>query len=484
MDMCVILTHCAHVAREDFEYILSECANLASFSFHPHPHSKFSYSLGPPTRDLPNDYAGFNPMWILDFVPGVAESPVAQRLSRLQTLEVTLTLSRASLFAFASILSCNNRLTSLTLGNISDEPIVLLDSMTSLPDVALNMLTTLFIYCDCAPFVEYVSTRWSMPRLEQLTCVHAEDIPVSLLKAHASNLTYLNLTYSQYRVRYDDANTEFLPRLHELCPKISHLAMPLPDDALSALEVHSPTLRYLDIANSFVFSYRTTALSPTARAPQLKKVRFVAVGMIFGLPSLPLVFHPSLVPGSDRVFEDVPEFSDPDESDEHVDWLVRTTGGVETALPEALVRQHSWAVVEDILFDGGEHPGAEGDPRVPDYDDSDSEGEYVYRSMPTSPVDSETEASGSDLEGETDGTFDQCQSGQEFHGNMDQDHSDSDETDSDMVREWFEVEPEEPPYPNKVQFVDDPLDSSRGQYSREAVLEAFSRSQLGDYLLD
>ena len=39
-------------------------------------------------------------------------------------------------------------------------------------------------------------------------------------------------------------------------------------------------------------------------------------------------------------------------------------------------------------------------------------------------------------------------------------------------------------YPNKVQFVDDPLDSSRGQYSREAVLEAFSRSQLGDYLLD
>ena len=56
--------------------------------------------------------------------------------------------------------------------------------------------------------------------------------------------------------------------------------------------------------------------------------------------------------------------------------------------------------------------------------------------------------------------------------------------DSDMEREWFELEPGRPPYPNKVQFVDDPLDRSGGQYDRETVLERFSQSQLGDFLLE
>ena len=448
MEMCVILTHCADVAREDCEYILGECANLTFFSFHPHPHPDFSYSLGPPIRDLPNDYAGYNTMWILDLGLETAENPVAQRLSRLETLDLALPLSRAALSAFASILSCNNHLTSLTLGEVRDEPIVFLNSTTSLLDVALNMLTTLLIYCDCGPFVDYISTQWSMPCLEHLTCVHAEDIPVAPLQAHASNLTYLNLTYSQYRVQYYNASIIFLPRLHEFCPKISHLAMPLPDDACSALEIHAPTLRCLDVENPSVPSYRTAALSLTARAPQLKRVRFVVVGMTLGLPSLPLVFHPSLVPGSDRVFEDVAGFSDPDESAEYVDWLLRTTGGVETALPEDLVRQHSWAVVEDILFDGGEHLDVEGNPRVPDYDDSDSEGEYMYRSMPTSPVDAETEA-------ETGRTFDQYESEHNSHESMVQDDNDRDDADPDTVREWFEVQPEVPPYPNRIQFVDD-----------------------------
>ena len=102
----------------------------------------------------------------------------------------------------------------------------------------------------------------------------------------------------------------------------------------------------------------------------------------------------------------------------------------------------------------------------------DCEGEYEYESRPTSPVSSE-----SDMDDEEGCRDDDDEMG-EGHS------EDGGGSDSDMEREWFELEPEMPPYPNKVQFVDDPLDSSRGQYDRETVLERFAQSQLGDFLLE
>ncbi|EJF55692.1 hypothetical protein DICSQDRAFT_184240 [Dichomitus squalens LYAD-421 SS1] len=484
METCVVLTHCADVVREDFEYILGQCTNLVSFSCHPHPHAYFPDSLDLPHGRLPNGYAAFDPAWILDLTHAGPQDFVVQKLSRLKTLDFT-SLSRASLLTLACTLSRSNNLTSLTLGSIDDESPGYSYPITCLPDVTFHALTTLSIHCDCPSFLEYVTTRWSVPRLAYLACVHAEDIPIALLKSHGTNLTYLNLTYSSHRIQYMNANIEFLPRLRDLCPEISHLAMPIPHDARMALDIRSSTLRYLDIETHpvrFVSSYRTMALAPTAHVPQLKKVRFVIVGMLIGLPSLPLIFHPSILPGSDRVFEDITELpgaDDSDDSDDHVDWLLRTTGGIETVLSQALVRQHSWAVVDDILYDGSEHSGAEGDPRLPEDDDSDSEGEYVYRSMPSSPEDAETNSSADGSEADMG---DSCVENKDW--NEAKYEGEGEVTDSDMEREWYEVEPEMPPYPNKVQFVDDALDSSRGQYSREAVLKAFSRSQLGDYLLD
>ena len=58
------------------------------------------------------------------------------------------------------------------------------------------------------------------------------------------------------------------------------------------------------------------------------------------------------------------------------------------------------------------------------------------------------------------------------------------DSDSDMRRAWIKWAEAAPPIPSTVTFVDDVLDSSRGQYDRETILERFSRSQVGDFLLE
>ena len=52
-------------------------------------------------------------------------------------------------------------------------------------------------------------------------------------------------------------------------------------------------------------------------------------------------------------------------------------------------------------------------------------------------------------------SFDQYESEHNSHESMVQDDNDMDDADPDTVREWFEVQPEVPPYPNRIQFVDD-----------------------------
>ncbi len=117
------------------------------------------------------------------------------------------------------------------------------------------------------------------------------------------------------------------------------------------------------------------------------------------------------MPGSDRALEDLSDIPCAHELDERADWLMLfTTGGIEGWCPEGRMRQHqhAWAVVLDELCGGTLPPGAEGDPRVPDDDETDSEGVYEYESLPASPVewDMGTGTDGSDGSGVGDGDDD------------------------------------------------------------------------------
>ncbi|KAI1792044.1 hypothetical protein LXA43DRAFT_372545 [Ganoderma leucocontextum] len=470
VDMCVVLSHCADVVRQDFQYILSQSPMLLAFTFNPHPHPPFNYDSGPPPGQLLSEPTAFNPTWILDFGHERAGSLLARLLnSRLLTLSLGLSTDEGSFRPLPQILSSAPHLTSLDLGHIfPGSNNVLPDPWSTLPDLLFPELKSLSIYCDSLPFVQYVTTQWTMPRLAYL--YGKEDIPIPLLAAHGRQLTYLHFIYSDWALPHLSANTLLLPRLYELCPHISHLVVRLSFEERTALNLKSPTLRYLDlIAKPSVAAYRAIALAPIAHAPQLTKVRMVMTVCDF----FPLHFHPSHMPGSDRALEDLSDIPGAHDSDDRADWLMLTTGGIEAWCPEGRVRQHAWAVVLDELCEGTLHPGAAGDPRIPDDDETDSEGVYEYESLPVSPVESDTDAS--DGDGVEDGLGDD---------EMEDVRSADDGLDSDMEREWFELEPEMPPYPNKVAFVDDPLDSSRGQYDRETILERFSQSQLGDFLLE
>ncbi|PIL30056.1 hypothetical protein GSI_07800 [Ganoderma sinense ZZ0214-1] len=473
--MCIVLSHCAHVVREDFQYILTQCRMLLSFTFSPHPHPGFEINDGPSPGQELSVSAAFNPSWVLDVAPDGAGSLLARLLdSRLTTLSLDITTDGDNFVHLAQIISSAPRLTSLHLGPITLKfGTTLSAGWSTLPNLSFPELTTLSVHCDFLPFVQYAATQWTMPRLASLYC--REDIPLPLLAAHGRRLTYLHFVYSEWIPQFRSANVALLPRLHELCPVLSHLVIRLSPAEYTALNLVSPSLRYLDIAAfPSVAAYRAIALAPTAHVPRLRKVRMVVTAPTCDF--FPLHFHPARLPGSDRALEDLSGIPGADESDEVADWLMYTTGGVEGWTPEGLVRQHSWAVVFDERCEGSLPPNGVEDARIPDDDKTDSEGVYEYESRPTSPVDSKSDMDDEDDDG-AERRDNKCEIG-------DTGSEDGVGSDSDMEREWFEVEPEMPPYPNKVQFVDDPLDTSRGQYDRETILERFSQSQLGDFLLE
>ncbi|KAI1786965.1 hypothetical protein LXA43DRAFT_1184818 [Ganoderma leucocontextum] len=439
VDMCVVLTHCALVVREDFEYILGRCKMLLSFGYTPHPHPDFSFpgydhACG---SEVPTSPTAFNPTWILDLRHRRAGSLLAQSLnSRLSTLHLGLTTYEGSFRPLAHILSSALHLTSLKLEHFSHGLIAHpVDPSSPLPDLVFPVLKTLSIY--------YVGTQWTMPQLATLTCTDADHIPTSLLEAHGKQLKYLHFMYTNTPQDLE-ANTALLPHLYELCPRISHLVVLIIPEERTTLSIHSPTLRYLDIVGRpSVATYRAIAFAPTSRAPKLKKVRVVMDVYDF----LPRFFHPAHMPGSDRALEDVSNIP----------------GGP----------GHAWAVIPDELSIGLFLPGAVGDPRIPDEDETDSEGEYECReSLPSSPA-PDSDVSGSD---------DEAEPGKDDDGGGREDTPSDGDSDSDMERPWFRIE--DPPHASMDMFVDDLLGSSGEQYDRETILERFSRSQLGDFLLE
>ena len=155
------------------------------------------------------------------------------------------------------------------------------------------------------------------------------------------------------------------------------------------------------------------------------------------------------------------------------------------------IRQHSWAVTVDrsgfgVPY-GGFHLGDE------DEDEMDSDEEYVYESLPSSPVDSDSETTGDEAPGARGGGLgydrDVDDDGMGWNSDVrwhvaNQEEDAGSDSDSDMARAWIKSAEAAPPIPSTVTFVDDVLDSSRGQYDRETVLERFSQSQVGDFLLE
>ncbi|PIL28275.1 hypothetical protein GSI_09563 [Ganoderma sinense ZZ0214-1] len=468
-DMCVVLTHCAKVVREDFEYILAHCRMLHTYVFIPHPQFSFQpYDFACGAVPVPTDPTAFNPTWILDLRRRRAGSLLAQSInSRLVTLHLDLTTYEGSFSPLAHLLSSTPCLTSLELGSLS--PPGRPDNPPSAPSHPLRNLSfpalkTLSIYCDFPPFVHYVTAQWTMPRLASLTCMASDhvSIPISLLDAHGKQLEYLHFMHTGEPHNLL-ANTVLLPRLHELCPRIIHLVLPIVPEERPALNIHSPTLLYLDICTRpSVAAYRAVAVAPTAHAPQLKKVRMVLDVCAF----VPRYFHPAHMPGADRALEDVEHIPGMETPDAQANWLLSTSGGTKAEFSEWRVRQHSWAVTLDPTGVGvaaSAFPPAAGE----DPDEIDSSGEYEYESLPPSPADSDT--SGDEAEDD------------ERPGG----HSDAgSDADSDLERAWITVRAAAPPVPARIVFVDDLLDSTGRQYDRETVLERFSRSQLGDFLLD
>nr|VWO99830.1 Zn(2)-C6 fungal-type domain-containing protein [Ganoderma boninense] len=83
-----------------------------------------------------------------------------------------------------------------------------------------------------------------MPHLANLTCTSPDHIPIPLLDAHGKQLESLHFMPYTYVPHDLHANTVLLPRLHELCPRIAHLAflrVITPEDR-TALNIHSPAL--------------------------------------------------------------------------------------------------------------------------------------------------------------------------------------------------------------------------------------------------
>ncbi len=366
MDCCVVFESCADAVRSDLEFLLRECTNLLSFSFHSHPLFPFSpvqVNGAPFQVNDAQHFDGFNPSWFLEPKPGDAGDLLAERLaSRLSTLDLAVTLAKRHVFQVALMLVRATSLTSLSLGRVTS-----LLPGASHPAIYLPALTTLQVYLDHEPFAEYITTQWRMPRLTALTCLWSGAVPVSLLATHASKLTYLHFYDDPWAARLDESRMlgkkvvldapTLLSRLYELCPEIEHLVLPLERSQLPKLSVVSPTLRYLDIAQGQypnLQTYKTIALAPGADAPSLESVRFVHV--LGSSPWLPTVCHPSLRLPADTGSHKGPlaDLSHVPDSPHDDDGLTPhgapecvDSGGIPHMFPKAFMRQQAWSVADE-----------------------------------------------------------------------------------------------------------------------------------------
>ncbi|KAI0691287.1 hypothetical protein C8T65DRAFT_745492 [Cerioporus squamosus] len=316
---------------------------------------------------------GFNPSWVLDPTPGAVGGALVERLvTGMQSLDIAANLSEGDFGPAMFMLSNAIHLISLSL----------------------HRLTTLKIPLDQPVCLDYVCTQWRMPKLTSLTMAGCSTIPVKFLQAHGAKLTYLHFDEGSW-IESDTTSklvdgVDLLPRLHELCPVLEHLALLIPKAAYPALLLNSPTLRYLDVVlGTFpaIEQYRSLSLAEGAVAPELQSVRFVMLSE--KTPDVPQVCHPSLLlPDGNGPFTNFPHVPPPpydkitsdDDAASDVDTVENqrkkdvpeaiefTTGGILYEFPLARVRQMSWIVVHEPQVDGFMHLIPESHPL---FDDSE-----------------------------------------------------------------------------------------------------------------
>ncbi|KAL1944380.1 hypothetical protein VTO73DRAFT_3565 [Trametes versicolor] len=275
LDACIVVPVFAEVVREDLELILQACTHLRSFS---------SYAA-----------------------KGFCGGDQAFSLRDLTYFELHLVSPEACFESIIPLLSSAVRLTSLIL---ESSPRWIRNDLESesLPSLCFPLLENLelpFSQPDLG-LQDYVRSRWRLPALRALTLVDCEEPSAEgILEAHGTQIKYLHFHDSPYPdfLANSTAPPTVYAQLARLCPAIEHLVIPAAHAV--SIDIHSPTLRYLDVLNprgmgppsefALRYGYRPRVpkitLSKTARVPLLTSTRYV----LFGWTFLPRACHPSLI---------------------------------------------------------------------------------------------------------------------------------------------------------------------------------------------
>lgn len=294
LDACIVVPTFAEVVREDLELILQACTHLRSFS----SHAADGFCGGDP----------LSPMRDIDYFT-VLGIPSSQRIKdSLRVREFHLVPPEACFEWIIPLLSFAICLTSLILNS---SPGWIRNELESdgLPSLCLPSLENLQLPFDSQPtlgFKDYVRSRWRLPALRALTLVDCDEPSAhGILEAHGAEIKYLHFHNSPYPdlLANSTAPPTVYTQLARLCPAIEHLVVPAAH-AIS-IDIHSSTLRYLDVLNprdtgppsafALRYGYRPRVpkitLSRAAHAPLLTSTRYV----LFSWTFLPRACHPSLI---------------------------------------------------------------------------------------------------------------------------------------------------------------------------------------------
>ncbi len=212
IDNLAILPSCSDVLKEDFETIMSRCTMLKEFSFRTERHLPCLVDIIP-TWDITH--------------------PIHQQLHRLR---FTTTLTDRQLPLIHRLLASAVHLVSLTLYSYQGLPS---ESFSSLEPLSLPSLEDLTISTPA----NYVTTKWTLPKLRSLTTFVPDAVPIDLLRAHERLLRYLHLHSSSW------FSPQGIKQLSEHCPTLQHLVLVLPNSEYQVKHVALalPNLCHLDI---------------------------------------------------------------------------------------------------------------------------------------------------------------------------------------------------------------------------------------------
>ncbi len=310
IDTLAIPPSCIEVVKEDLETIMSRCTMLKELSVR---HDETYPSSPYPKRPDVNMHA-YIPTWIVNS----QRPPIYQQLQRLCFAAV---LTDDQLPVFHRLIASAVHLVSLVL---CTDPKLPTECFSSLEPLSLASLEELTV----DNLADYLTKKWTLPKLHSLTVLHANALPIDLLHAHGRLLRYLHLYCSPSRSGFPLYRLE---QLSQLCPTLHHLVLPLSLRATDAPLFTLPHLCCLDvwasccgcITRPFMYEGECNRIhSVMERSGVAATCTIRVIGLLdeIRMVDLPRVFPPgSVKPGEWRVHE----------------------------VPGARVIQTSWALVTD-----------------------------------------------------------------------------------------------------------------------------------------